>query len=98
MGAKLIAIEESEGPLGQLLQRVLRTVPEKDKRDKKLKRLVAFRLRIDGEKATSEYLTRKTREAAQCAYTGSLYDFLKDDAQNKACGPEGVDPDPPEVA
>ncbi len=98
MGAKLIAIEESDGPQGQLLKRVLSGVAEKDRGDRKLRRLVAFRLRIDGEKATADYLSRKAREALRCAYTGSLYDFIRDDAKKKECGLKGPEPDPPEVA
>ena len=98
MGAKLIAIEELEGPLRQLLPRVMRMVPERDKGDKKLKRLIAFRLRIDGEKATSEYISRKAREAARCAYTGSFYDFIKDDAKKNECTVNGAEPHPPDVA
>jgi hypothetical protein len=98
MGAKLIAIEEFEGPVGQLLQRVMRMVPEKDRRDRKLRRLLAFRLMIDGEQATSDYLYRKSQKAARCAYTGSFYDFLKDDAKDRECRADGLDPEPPEVA
>ena len=98
MAAKLIAIEELDGPLQQLLQRVMRRVPEKDKSDLKLKRLVAFRLRIDGENSTTEYLTRKAREAAKCAYSGSFYDFIRNDAKIRECAGSGDEPEPPEVA
>lgn len=97
MAAKLIAIEELEGPLQQLLQQVMRRVPEKDKADLKLKRLVAFRLRIDGETPTREYLARKAREASRCAYAGSFYDFIMKDAEHRECA-GGEEPDPPEVA
>ena len=54
-------------------------VPDRDKNDKKLQRLIAFRLRTDGEAATKVYLINKIRDSIQCGYTGSFYNFLKDD-------------------
>ena len=69
-----------------MLQRVMRMVPDKDKSDKKLQRLLAFRLKIDGEAATSEYLIRNIREIIQCSYTGSFYEFIKNDAVKSKCG------------
>ena len=100
MSKKLITIEERDGPYKTLLQRVMRMVPERDKNDKSLKRLLAFRLRIDGEAALSEYLIRKIRETIKCAYTGSLYEFLKDDLIEKECNQVDEDPDqePPGAA
>ena len=79
MSDKLVNIEEQDGPYRALFQRILRMVPDRDKQDKNLQRLLAFRLRIDGEAALSEYLIHKIRAAIKCAYTGRLYDFLKDD-------------------
>ena len=98
MPEKVIALEELEGPFQQRLQRVMRLVPDRDRLDKKLKRLIAFRLKIDGESATSTYLINRIREANRCAYTGGLYSFLKDDVINKECMIEDDDTDPPEVA
>ena len=69
MTSKIIILEDQEGPFQAMLQRVIRMVPDKDKSDKNLKRLLAFRLKIDGEAATSEYLIRKIREIIQCSYT-----------------------------
>jgi hypothetical protein len=46
----------------------------------------------------SEYLIRKIRETIKCAYTGSLYDFLKDDLIEKECGLREEDTDPPGAA
>ena len=82
MSDKLIAIEEKDGPYKAVFQRVMRMVPDRDKNDKNLQRLLAFRLRVDGEAALREYLIRKIREAIKCAYTGNLYNFLKDDRQS----------------
>ncbi len=99
MTEKVIAIEEEDGPFQPIFQRIMRMVPERDKDDKKLQRLIAFRLKSDGEGPTNEYLVRKIREIIQCGYTGCLYDFLKDDLKEKECGFNGEDnPDPPEVA
>jgi len=98
MPEKVIALEELKGPFQQILQRVMRLVPGRDKDDKKLQRLIAFRLKIDGESATSNYLINRIREANRCVYTGSLYSFLKDDLINKEGMIKGDNTDPPEVA
>ncbi|MGD2269445.1 MAG: hypothetical protein PVI06_03520 [Desulfobacterales bacterium] len=87
MTDKIITLEDRGGPFQMVFRRTLRMVPERDKEDKKLQRLIAFRLKIDGESATTEYLIRKINEAIKCAYTGSFYDFLKDDLQKTSCNP-----------
>ena len=98
MSDKLIAIEKEDGPFQIVFQRIMRMVPDRDKNDKSLQRLLAFRLKIDGESVLSEYLIRKIRETIKCAYTGSLYDFLKDDLIEKECGTQEEDTDPPGAA
>jgi hypothetical protein len=98
MSDKLIAIEKESGPFQTVFQRIMRMVPDRDKNDKCLQRLLAFRLKIDGETVLSEYLIRKIRETIKCAYTGSLYDFLKDDLIEKECGLREEDTDPPGAA
>jgi hypothetical protein len=98
MSDKIFSIEEAEGAFQITFQRVMRMIPDRDKNDKKLQRLIAFRLKLDGEAAISEYLIKKIKMAIKCAYTGSLYDFLKDDLQQKECGPENMAPDPPGAA
>lgn len=99
MTGKLISIEEENGPFQIVFQRVMRIVPDRDKRDKNLQRLIAFRLRTDGEAETSEYLIRKIREIIRCSYTGTVYDFIKDDLEEKACKAEpSPGPEPPSVA
>ena len=98
MEDKLIAIEEQSGPFQLVFQRIMRMVPDRDKKDKSLQRLLAFRLKVDGEAALSEYLIRKIRETIKCAYTGSLYDFLKDDLIEKECRPDEEEPEPPGAA
>jgi hypothetical protein len=92
MTEKIISIEEQPGPFQMLLKHILRMVPDRDKDDIQLHRLLAFRLRLDGEAALREYLMVKIRQAIQCGYTGSLYAFLKDDLQEKECQPLTDDP------
>jgi hypothetical protein len=98
MSAKVISIEETEGAFQLSLQRLLRMVPDRDKDDINLQRLLAFRLKIDGEAAINEYLIHKIREIIQCSYTGSLYDFIKDDLHQKECKDINPDASPPGAA
>jgi hypothetical protein len=95
---KVISIESLGGPLYMMLRNVLRMVPERDQGDVALQRLLAFRLRIDGESATREYLMRNIRDMIQCRFSGRLYDFLKNDRLSAACGPMSPNTDPPETA
>jgi hypothetical protein len=99
MSDKLFAIEEElQGSQKAALQRVMRMIPDKDKQDKNLQRLLAFRLRVDGEAALSEHLLRKIRKSIECAYTGRLFDFLKDDLMEKECRDPAQDDNSPGVA
>ena len=85
MPDKVITIENSDGPFQVSFQRVMRMVPDKDKSDTRLQRLIAFRLKTDGEAATSEYLIRKIKELIECSHRGSFYEFLKDDLIVSEC-------------
>lgn len=98
MTDKIISIDAVDGPHQMILQRIWRMVPDRDKEDLDLKRLLAFRLRVDGEAATSEYLMRKIRDMIQCAFRGRLYDFLKDDEIASQCKASKTDSNPPEIA
>lgn len=98
MTDKIISIEEHEGPFQMVFQRVMRLVPDRDKHDKKLQRLIAFRLKIDGEAAISQYLIKKIKEAIKCSYSGSLYDYLKDDIKAKECEDLNSNDTPPGAA
>ena len=97
-GDKIISIESVEGPHQLILKRIWRMVPDRDRDDVELRRLLAFRVRVDGEAATSEYLMRKIRDMIQCAYNGRLYDFLKNDDVASRCPPGPPSKDPPEIA
>lgn len=74
---KIITIESLRGPLQDVLRNVMRMVPERDRKDINLQRLLAFRLRIDGEGATREFLMRNIRDMVQSTHQGRLYDFLR---------------------
>ena len=93
---KIISIEDSSGKHQHQLHKVLRVVPAKDREDIALKRLLAFRLRTDGEGPTRDFLMNQIRNMAQCAYTGRLYDFLKDDQQSRECGLSESSGNPPD--
>ena len=95
---KIISIDSGDGPDQMILQRIWRMVPDRDKDDIDLRRLLAFRLRVDGEAATSEYLMRNIRDMIQCAFRGRLYDFLKDDEISSRCTSSNSDSEPPDIA
>ncbi len=98
MVAEIINIEERDQALQAVLEKVMQMVPEKDRPDPSLQHFIAFRLKLDGEIETRSYLVKKIEEIIQCAYTGSLYDFLKDDLQEKECSAKQDDGGPPDVA
>ena len=98
MTADIINIEDRDDALHAILDRVMLLVPEKDKQDLNLQRIIAFRLKLDGESETRAYLVKKIEETIKCAYTGSLYEFLKDDIQEKECASKQKKPEPPDVA
>ena len=95
---QIIAIEDLKGPFQEEFQQIMKIIPEKDKGDKLLQRLIAFRLKLDGEALTKDYLVNKIEEIIQCNYTGSLYTFLKDDLKEKECLSDKPNPAPPDVA
>ncbi len=99
MDNNLIRIENRKDPYWYLFLRVMQMVPDRDRSDPKLQRLLAFRLRRDGEAATHEYLIRKVRDRIRCRHQGSLYEFLKDDHAESECDPPPESPpQPPDVA
>lgn len=94
MGNKVITIENREAHFQSTIDRVMRMVPDKDKSDRDLRRLLAFRLKVDGEAATSEYIIQKIREVIQCRFTGRFYDFIKNDQIEKECKAEKEETEP----
>lgn len=94
---KVFLIESVNGPYKVLLQNVMRMVPDRDKSDVALQRLIAFRLRIDGENATRQFLMHNIQDMIQSAFKGRLYDFLTDQAALKS-SPRKLFPEPPDTA
>jgi hypothetical protein len=84
----IIHIESIDGSHQEVLRNVMRMVPDRDKEDIDLQRLLAFRLRIDGESATREFLMRKIRDMIQSTHKGRLYDFLN---SNRPAGTQSSD-------
>ena len=96
MTDNVIAIEERDGPFQIVFQRIMRMVPDREKSNKNLQRLLAFRLETDGEAATVEYLLGHIRDFIKCGSAGNLYDFLRAEGDANRCGGR-TDP-PPESA
>lgn len=100
MTDNIIALEKRDGPFQAVFQRILRMVPDRDKADKNLQRLLAFRLQVDGEAQTTEYLMAHIRDYIQCAYSEGLYTFLTTEKgmRDKTCGIALKDGPPPDTA
>jgi len=100
MNHKVIAIEGSRRIPRFVLQRVMRMVPDRDKNDRRLQRLLAFRLEHDGEAATCEYLMRHIRNYIRRPEPRRFYDFLVQthETDPRSAGGAGRDPDPPGAA
>jgi len=78
MTQKIIYPEDMMGGENQAFQRLLALVPAEERTDTKLKRFLAFRLRIDGEDATRAYLLKGIEHARESAFKGTLYEYLMD--------------------
>jgi len=100
MSQKIITVENRRSPVLFVLQRVMRMVPDRDKGDKRLQRMLAFRLQHDGEAATCEYLMRHIRRYIRRPEPRRFYDFLVQDKEgDQVPSPiEGRDPEPPGAA
>jgi hypothetical protein len=77
MGSKIITVENRAGAFQMVFRRVMRMVPDRDKDDKRLQRLLAFRVQSDGEAATCEYLMRHIRNYVRQPTPKSFYEFLR---------------------
>ena len=72
--------------MGDKLRKVMRLIPSREKADKKLQRLLAFRLSADGEDTVRKYLMDNIKKIIQCSYSGSFYEFIKNNTIKKECG------------
>lgn len=100
MDDNVITVEDRQGMPLFVLQRVLRMVPDRDKNDKRLRRLLAFRLQHDGEAATCEYLMRHIRRYIRHPEPRNFYDFLvqTQGPRSTASSDQHPDPDAPGAA
>ena len=87
MTGDIIELEQINDAARIDLKKLLLLIPPEQREDQQLKRLLLFRLQLDGLHATRAYLVEKTREADRCGYTGSMYEYLKDDVEARVCRP-----------
>jgi len=92
MPSNIIFPEGIEGPLHDAFIRLLELISDEHRNDEKLQRLIAFRLKLDGEDLTRAYILKKIEHAEECSYAGNLYDFMKDDRIEMSCGIDESDP------
>jgi hypothetical protein len=76
MNQKIIFPEDMTGEESQAFQRLMALVPDSDRADIKLKRFLAFRMRIDGEEAARVYLLKGIEHARVSVFDGTLYEYL----------------------
>ena len=92
MTAEIIELENINEAARIDLNKLMLLVPPEQREDQDLKRLLLFRLKLDGLHTTRGYLVEKTREADRCGYTGRIYDYLKDDFESRVCRAQEIDP------
>jgi hypothetical protein len=85
MSDKIVSLENRDAVLQKDLERLLQIVPSRHQQDGDLRRLIAFRLKIDGFTPTRSYIVRKIREMNACGFSGRMFDYLKDDQAEKNC-------------
>ena len=81
----IIRVETQTTVDQEALARLMRRVPQRQRKDARLIRFLAFRLKLDGFDTTKLFLSRKLIESERCRFRGDLYDFLKDDEASNAC-------------
>lgn len=73
---KIIRLEELSTLDAKALGQLMRLVPGDQLSDPRIKRFLAFRLKLDGLVATQVYLVNALMAAEKAAYRGLLFDFL----------------------
>jgi hypothetical protein len=79
MTGRVIRLEEQSLVDSKELEQLMRLVPSEQRGDIRLKRFLAFRLKLDGLVATQVYLTNQLVMAEKSGYRGRLYAFLSED-------------------
>jgi hypothetical protein len=85
MPEKIVSLEKRDAALQKDLDRLMQIVPARHQEDGDLRRLIAFRLKIDGFTPTRSYIVRKIREMNACGFNGRMFDYLRDDQAEKTC-------------
>lgn len=79
MSGEIIRLEEQAMLDSEEFEQLMGLAPADQRADIRLKRFLAFRLKLDGLVATQVYLSNKIMEAEKVAYRGPLYEFLCED-------------------
>lgn len=85
MPEKIVLLEKRDAALRKDLDQLVQIVPARHQEDGDLRRLIAFRLKLDGFPATRSYIVRKIREMNACGFSGRMFDYLKDDQAENTC-------------
>lgn len=86
MANKVIFPEDLIDKGSQPFHRLMKLVPLEERLDIKLKRFLLFRMKIDGEEATRDYLLKGIAHAREHDFKGSLFDFLMESGESLAGG------------
>jgi hypothetical protein len=78
MTDSVIRLEEQPLVDSKELEQLMRLVPSDQRGDIRLKRFLAFRLKLDGLVASQVYLSNKLVAAEKSGYRGRLYAFLSE--------------------
>ena len=78
MTGRVIRLEEQSLVDSKELDQLMRLVPSDQRGDIRLKRFLAFRLKLDGLVASQVYLSDKLVTAEKSGYRGRLYAFLSE--------------------
>jgi len=76
MTGTIIRLEEQATVDRKALGQLMRLLPDDQRDDLRLKRFLAFRLKLDGLVATQVYLANELIAAEKSAYHGPMFDFL----------------------
>jgi len=79
MSGRIIRLEEQASVDSEELEQLMHLAPAAERGDIRLKRFLAFRLKLDGLVATQVYLSNRILAAEKSSYRGRLYDFLSED-------------------
>ena len=85
MEKDLIDLDEIPGEDRENLEKLMLLVSPAERTDVQPRRLLLFRLRLDGISKTRDYLVQRTRASERCGFSGRIFDYLKDDTEERSC-------------